>query len=563
MMPHCFRYGLITLALAFGLASPSETVAQTDPRANRVAALLEPWNKADGPGAAVSVMLDGEVVVSVAVGSANLEHHVPITPQSVFHAASLSKQITAFAILLLEQDGKLSIDAPLARYLPEAAVLGPITLRQLLNHTSGLREQYTLLAAAGWRSEDLVTHRQVLALILAQRGSNAPPGTAYQYINSDYTLLAEVVGRVSGTTLNAFCKARIFDPLGMRHSRFQEDVSEVIPDRVESYRPVDGRYARAILSYATTGPTNLQTTAEDLGRWARNFETGEIGGASLFRRMEERGVLKDGTVNIYAMGQGHHHYRGFTAWMHGGRDAGFRTFLLRVPSEQLSVAVLGNVADFNSARIASAVAEIYLAGRPGYQPERTVDGLPTRTALRAYSGNYELFPGLIFTIGTDGRNLLFGALGDKHPSKLRALSLTAFELDPKAGITIEFPRPVGGNAPSLTYRAGLDGAIEALRIELAPFIADPTELQKFIGRYYSTELKVEYELVVEDATLVARSSRRPDILLHPYQRDTFSGSEWFFQQLKFDRDAPNRVTGFRLSGVYADGITFKRIEAAR
>lgn len=555
------RSFLVLLIAAIGLIAPGAARAGTDSRLAAVKALLEPWNAPDRPGVAVSVMRNGQALASVTVGSADLEQSIPITRVSVFHAASLSKQVTAFAILLLEQDGKLSIDAPLARYVPEAAGLGNITLRHLLTHTSGLREQYTLLGAAGWRLEDLLTDQQALALILAQRANNAAPGAAYQYINSDYTLLAEVVRRVSGKAFGAFCRERVFTPLGMVHSRFQEDVGELVPGRVQSYRRNTGGYSRAILSYATTGATNLQTTAEDLSRWADNLQTGRVGGIQAVRRMEERGVLLDGTVNAYAMGQDLHRYRGWDAWMHGGRDAGFRSFLLRVPKAGLSVAVLANVADFDSARIASAIADIYLIGLPGDRPQPNVaPRRSSRAKLAGYVGTYELFPGVILTLGTDGKQLFLTPGENRKPVPLPALSPTVFQLDAKSGLTIEFPPSIPGKAPHLIYRVGLDGIIEAKRVNLAPFAPEAVKLPDFAGRYYSAELKAEYDLLVIDNRLVARSARREDIRLTAYQPDTFSSSEWFFQRLRFDRDADARILGFRLSGVYADDIRFERMD---
>src|SRR3546814_836593 len=169
-----------------------------------------------------------------------------------------SKQFTAFAILLLEKDGKWSIDDALSSYIPEAAALGPITLRQLMNHTSGLRDQWTLLGAAGWCSEDLVTDDQVLGLLLDQRGGNFPPGSAYQYTNSGYSLLAEVVRRASGQSLRVFCEDRIFRPLGMSHTHFQDKISDIVPDRALSYTPTGKGYARQVLSYADRKSTRLK-----------------------------------------------------------------------------------------------------------------------------------------------------------------------------------------------------------------------------------------------------------------------------------------------------------------
>jgi CubicO group peptidase (beta-lactamase class C family) len=550
---------VLVVGLAILCAPPPGAAAQQDTRVAAVKKLLEPWDAPDRPGASVSVMIDGRIVANFAVGSADLEHRIPIRSDSAFQAASISKQVTAFAVLLLERDGKLSIDDPVARYLPETAPLGPITLRQLLTHTSGLREYLVLLAAAGWRSEDLLTDQQVLRLLVAQRGTNFRPGTGYQYINSDYVLLAEIVRRISGKTLDGFCQERIFGPIGMTHSRFEEDVGTLIANRVHSYRRVKGSYARAILNDEVAGPSNLVTTAEDLNRWAHNLETGAVGGARVLARMAERGVLADGTVNAYAMGQDLYRFRGFDTWMHGGRHAGFRSFLLRVPSEHLSVAVFGNVADFNSGKIATEVAEVYLAGRPGYRGVAT-KGTPTAEQLAAFAGTYELFPGLIFNLTTDGRQLWLTTLGGAKSSALKPLSPTSFATDQEAWITLEFPSPVDGKTSGFTYRVGFDGFIAAKRITLAPFTAEAAHLQDYVGHYYSPELATEYELRIENGGLVARHPRRPDIALHPYQRDRLLSREWFFQNLEFQRGAKDQVIGFRLSGVNAEGLTFKRTE---
>ncbi|MES2054667.1 MAG: serine hydrolase domain-containing protein [Pseudomonadota bacterium] len=553
------KRGLAPLAMLLGIPSASHAAPRPsgEERAAAIDRLLAPWNKPDAPGVAISVTLDGKVIASAARGFADLEHGVPIKPVSAFHAASLSKQFTAFAIILLEQDGKLSIDHRLADYLPEATGLGPITLRQLLNHTSGLRDQWTLLAMAGWRPEDLVTDDQVLPMILRQRTTNFAPGTAYQYTNSGYSLLAAVVRRVSGKSLNAFCEERIFRQLGMTHTRFPEDISDVVPERVLSYRPTASGYAREVLNYATAGPSGLTTTAEDLSRWALNFEHPVIGGTQALRRMEEQGVLNDGTVNIYALGQEHRPYRGLDTWSHGGRDAGFRAFLLRIPGERFSVSVLSNAADIDSAKIAFAIADIYLADRPAYRaPERLAPTMPDAAQLAGYAGNYELFPGLIFTLSSDGKQLLFGALNDPAPTALPPLSAHSFQLNAKSDLAIEFPDQPAGQAPSFQYRIGLHGALRAKRVTLASFSPATAMSKEFAGRYYSAELDTDYELKVEKDVLTAWHARRPAVRLSAYQPDMFSSSESFFQKVVFQRDAAGRVTGFLLSGPVTENVRF-------
>lgn len=549
---------LALFIFVLGAAAPARAA---DPREAAIAGLLQPWSAPDGPGAAVTVTLDGEIAARVAVGSADLEHAAPVTPDTPFHAASVSKQFTAFAILLLEQDGKLSIDDPLTKYAPEAAAYGSVTLRQLMNQTGGVRDDGALLAMAGWRNEDVTTNEQALTALLRQRRGNFAPGEAYQYTNGGYGLLAEVVRRVSGQSLADFCRERIFVPLGMTRTRFHDDASIVVPGRAESYRRSGDQYVRDILTNAQTGATGLVTTAEDLSRWARNFETPVVGGPALFRRMEEQGVLNDGTVNIYAQGQERRPYHGLDTWSHGGRDAGFRAFLLRIPGERFTVSVLSNAADFDTAKVAFSVADLYLSDRPAWRADPApAPTTPTPEQLAAYAGSYELFPGLFFNITTDGRRLLF-AVGDGEPTALPVLSATRFELNPRSDLSLEFPDAPGAAAPGLKYRIGLHGALDAPRVDLAPFSPDAVRLEDFTGRYYSAELETEYDLRAEDGRLTMRHPRLSPVPLRPYQPDLFAGSDVNFGRFAFDRDAAGRVIGFRLSGPVVDGVVFVRRSA--
>ncbi|MCB1626445.1 MAG: serine hydrolase, partial [Xanthomonadales bacterium] len=518
-----------------------------------------PWNRTDGPGVSLAVSIDG-TTVSRQVGMADLEQGRPIDDGTVFHAASLSKQFTAFAILLLERDGRLSIEDPLARHLPEAAHLGPITLRQLLNHTSGLREQGSLLAAAGWRREDLVTDQQVLQMLLAQRRGNFPPGTAYQYSNSGYSLLAEVVRRVSGQSLQAFCQQRIFDPLGMRRTRFQDSLAALLPGRAQSYGPTASGHVRMPLNYAVAGPTGLKTTAEDLLRWAHNFTQPVVGDAALMARMREQGQVAGLAPGFYALGQERHPYRGLDTWSHGGRDAGFRSFLLRIPAADFAVAVLSNAAEVDAAALAYGVADRVLADHPQWQPATRAKSRPSRRQLRAYAGDYELFPALIFSITTDGRQLYFHTGQGSEPTALPAPSATEFELDPSSNLALVFEADDSKPASALGYRIGLNGTLTAPRIQLQPFQPDPQRWPELTGRYDSAELQTSYWLQIDAGQLVARHPRRPPIRLRPYQADTFAGSDGALQKVVFQRDAAGEVTGLRLDCPLAEGIEFVRNE---
>jgi hypothetical protein len=412
---------------------------------------------------------------------------------------------------------------------------------------------------AGWQKEDLLTQTQAVALLLSQRGLNSSPGSRFEYINSDYVLLAEVVQRQSGKSFDVFCRERIFEPLGMLHTRFQEDLRTRVPGRVPSWLQSRKGYERAVLSNSYVGPTGLQTTADDLTRWARNFETGSVGGMALVRRMDERGVLSDGTTDDYALGQDHRHWNGMDIWMHGGRDAGYRSFLLRVPQQHFAVAVLGNASDLNSTVLAFGIADIYLRDRPGYRADPVaVKTAPTAKQLEAYSGTYELFPGTLFTLSSDQGRLMLAPFGGR-PQPLTPLASDRFMLDPKADLTLEMPAPVRGKSPYFTYRISRDGALVAKRLNLVPFDSSALDLTSYSGRYWSEELGTVYDLVVVQGQLFARHPRNGMIPLTPYQPETFSSPEYYFGRVVFQRDSGGRATGFLLSGVLAKEVHFVRL----
>ena len=265
----------------------------------RVDRVFAQWDRLDTPGCAVSVMREGRIVYAHGYGSANLEYDIPITPASVFHVASISKQFTAMAVALLVSEDRVSWDDDIRRYVHEVPNFGPaITLRHLAHHTSGLRDQWSLLRMAGWRwGEDVVRQADVLDVTSRQRALNFEPGSEFLYSNTGYTLLAEVVSRVSGQSLREFAAARIFAPLGMTRTSFLDDHTAIVRNRAYSYvQGDDGGYRVGIPNVDTVGPTGLQTTVEDLARWDRNFYTAEVGGRAVLDDLHRFGELRGDRV---------------------------------------------------------------------------------------------------------------------------------------------------------------------------------------------------------------------------------------------------------------------------
>ena len=339
-----FAIGAVAAIGGLAAAVMSGT-AQSDGPGPRVDALFASWTGPRTPGCAVSIMRGGDVVFARGYGDANLEYDVPITPSTVFHVASVSKQFTALAVALLVADGEVSWDDDVRRHVPELPDFGaPITLRHLAHHTSGIRDQWAMLQMAGWRwGGDVIRQSDVMDLLSRQTALNFAPGSDYLYSNSGYTLLAVVVERVSGQTLRAFTSARLFGPLGMTRTVFRDDHTMLVRDRAYAYsRDGFGRYRLSIPDFAIVGASSLFTTVEDLARWNRNFTSGEVGGPDALRQLQARGALDDGARLSYAFGLVHGSHRGRPTIGHGGTDAGYRSEFLRFPDEDLAVAVLCN-----------------------------------------------------------------------------------------------------------------------------------------------------------------------------------------------------------------------------
>jgi CubicO group peptidase (beta-lactamase class C family) len=334
------------------------------------------------PGCAVGALRGDSPPVAKAYGLADLEHGVTLTPQSVFYMASVSKQFAALSILLLERDGKLRLDDRVRSYVPELPeYAAEITIRQLLHHTSGLRDYLTLSSLAGNPPDYVITERAVLKMLARQQRLNFAPGVEHLYSNSGYVLLSIIVNRVAGHPLDQFARERIFMPLGMRNTRFQHDHSAPISGRAIGYirRNETWRIANSLLD--VVGDGGMYSTVDDMLRWATAFERPEF--APLLSRMQTPGTLTDGRAiaNGYGMGLTQGTYRGLPIIAHGGALGGYRTYFLRLPAEKLTIVTLCNNGTANAARLSQMVAEVYASPGMSAAPP-TATTAPTQAAVR-------------------------------------------------------------------------------------------------------------------------------------------------------------------------------------
>lgn len=325
----------------------------------KVDRIFRQYAKTDAPGAVVLIGRGSEVLLQKAYGLADLERNVPLTPDSVFDIGSTSKQFTAASLLLLEQEKKLSLGDAAKKHvaeLPECAAA--ITLRHLMLHTSGLPDYIGLMAKAGFDLEDKTSAEDALRALGKVEALDFPTGTKWEYSNSNYFLLSEVVERVAKRPLAEFAHERFFEPVGMRHTHVHADCTQLVPKRALSYsKGPRGTWRWNFSNWEQTGDGAVFTTVGDLFLWAQNFETGAVGGPELLATMSAPGTLDDGTALEYGAGLMFHGDNGRKIVSHGGAWAAYRAELLRVPAEKLVVVCLMNRDDGNPSAVCQRIAQ--------------------------------------------------------------------------------------------------------------------------------------------------------------------------------------------------------------
>ena len=450
-------------AVLFAAAGVYAQSAAPQDHAARVDEIFKAHARPDAPGCAVGVSRDGRTVLSKAYGMADLEHDVPNRPDTIFEAGSVSKQFTAAAVLLLAQDGKISLDDPVRKYIPELPDYGaPLTVRHMLQHTSGLRDWGEVASIAGWpRTSRVHTHAHVLDIVSRQKALNFTPGTRYSYSNTGYNLAAILVSRVSGQPFASFSEERIFRPLGMTSTSWRDDYTRIVRNRAIAYSPAGAGFRQNMPFENVHGNGGLLTTVGDLLKWNQNFVKPLVGDAAFLKIQQDPGTFADGKPQEYAMGLSIGTYKGVPEVSHSGSTAGYRAHLTRYPSQQnLSVAVLCNTSAGNATRYALAAADLFLGSAITADPAPAAAAPRPRTPftadpkdLAAYAGRYYSDEAEVFyDVVTEGDTLVLKRRPDTTV-RLRATARDHF--DSAAGTiggTLVFVRDASGQVTGMSWR---------------------------------------------------------------------------------------------------------------
>ena len=550
---------LTLLSIASLPAISAQNTPPVDNPSQRVDEVFKKMDSTVSPGCALSVMRDSSIIYERGYGMADLDHNVPITPATVFHVASMSKQFTAASILLLAQEGKLSLDDPARKYIPELPDFGtPVTISELIHHTSGLRDQWDLLGLSGWRySLDLITDDDVLSVISTQKDLNFAPGSKHLYSNTGYTLLAQIVKRVSGESFREFTAARIFEPLNMKSTHFRDDHAEIVKNMAYGYEPAGNTFRISLTNFDTVGATSLLTTVEDLSKWDENFYHPAVGGEALISKMLERGKLNNGEQLDYASGLVVGKYRGLVTVDHGGADAGYRSDMIRFPDQHFSVACLCNLASANPSELTRKVAEIYLAKemKPEEKPREDAEKSVSLTAdqLNSRTGTYlNSDDDQVLRLSVQNGKLQVGMGWGEDSYELKALSEDRFRLlVAPVDLTFEKAKPGGPQEFLLKSGGGKPDRFAAV----PSFSPSASQLNDYTGIYSSEEIEPLYDMRLEKDNLVLHRLRNKPDTLHPVTLDFFAGS---IGSVRFTRNSAGRISGFTLSTGRIKNLRFEK-----
>jgi len=557
------RLGMLFILFSFFAAIKLNAQNLPDSTIKKIDSLFIKSDTKNTPGYAIGIIRNDSLIYAKGYGIANLEYDKPITPETIFHMASLSKQFTAFSIVLLAQQGKLNLDDDVRKYLSWFPDLKEkITIRNLLNHTSGIRDQWQLLAISGTRLDDVITQDQIIKILSNQRALNFKPGEQYSYSNSGFTMLAEIVKSVTGKTLRQFTDSAIFKPLGMNNTYFHDDYTEIVKDRSYSYDRIDStHFSNAILSYSVAGATSLFTNINDMSKWIMNFYDHKVGDQKDIDALTQKGRLNNGKEINYALGISVDTYKGWKQFSHSGGDAGYRTYIAVFPDLKMGVTVFSNVGDGSPWEKTYSIANLFIndtaKSKVEVKPEKSDSSnaiLKDSMRFKNYAGDYISEEGVRFTFKMENQKMYWKPYGQTF--LLMKGDKDTFSMVTDHTVKFIFSNGSGNNT--------VDQYWPDNKRSLTKYIADTTQpdsqLRVYTGTYYCPELDCKYGIAVKDHHLVLTNNKYNDAKLTQAGPDHLFSDYWWIDHLMILRNTKKEITGFEVNSGRIMHLKFNKID---
>ncbi len=541
------------------------TVAQSIEKSkiNLIDSLFSEYDKSNSPGCVLGLIKDGNFIYQRGYGSANLENNIPISSNTVFDIGSMSKQFTSAAIILLQQQGKLSLDDSVRKYIPELPWYGKtMTIRQMLNHTSGLRDYNSLLTLSGKQEEQVTTKEDALNIIIKQKNLNFNIGEEWDYSNTGFFLASVIVERISGLSMKEFSEKNIFKPLGMKNTFYLDNHTTIVPYRATAYAPNEvGGFQINMSNWEQTGDGAIQTNCNDLSLWDKNYYNPIVGGQDFLKLITTTSTLNNGEKLNYTLGLFKEEFYGLELFHHGGAWAGYRAELLRFPQEHFSVICLSNLASFNPSGLAREVAKIYLTDK--LKKENKVEITKSvkstkplnKESVQSYSGHYHTtYNDILREVSVEG-DKLFYVRNSSNKTELIYIGNDEFIIKDN-GFHMKFIRSKNNEISAINVLAGGVKPITLNRYTPAKFLK--TNFLNISGNYYSDELNRNCEINLSDSSLIAIIDKQDSISMSPVTKDSFV-DESHSISIEFNRNQNGKVDGFYITVSRVRKIFFKRI----
>jgi CubicO group peptidase (beta-lactamase class C family) len=502
---------------------------------------------APAPGCAAAVSVSGETIFEKAFGLADMEHNVPNTTETIFESGSVAKQFTAAALVLLQQDGKLSLDDPVRKYIPELPDYGtPLTIRHLLNHTSGLRDWGTVMSLTGaGRGDRVINQDLALDVITHQRALDFTPGSEYSYSNSGYNLAAIIIEHVSKQKFPAFVEARIFKPLGMKNSSWRDDYQRIVPGRAQAYARQGNAPWRLNMPFMNVyGNGGMLTTVGDWMKWNAMLDSQSLG-APLVNALETRGVLNDGRKIAYALGLVVDTYKGLRDVSHGGSTAGYQTFLARYPDNKVSVGVMCNGTSPSAGEIAAVITDEIFGPFP--EPAKSESVKLAEDELKKFAGLWRNEK-----THTSARFVIENGVSRWSGARLVPMGGGLFKA---GGNQLRFTFDKDGK-PLLAETVDSDGEVRRFVPE-KEWTPTAEDLVSFKGDWFSEEAGATFTVAVEADKAYIKQRPATSLQMQPLYKDHFSvqGSVVWFT-----RDKSGKVNDLHVGASRMRDMPFVRVK---
>lgn len=542
------------------LILPASGLAQSlpDSLTSKLDRLFDRWNKNDEPGCVVGIVRGDKLVYAKGFGLANLENKTPNSPATVFYMCSVSKQFTGYAIALLAGEGKVKLDEDIHTYLPWMHDFGKkITVRNLVNHTSGLRDDIGLAQFYGLGSNGMLTQALAVQILKKQRTLNFNPGEKFSYCNSNYVLLAEIVNAVTGKSFKEYTDSVIFKPLGMTASAFVDDYSQLIAGRAPSYGKNGGVFWNVVQNVYTLGDGGLFTNVSDMARWVTNFYQPGAGTLKDIALMTTPGKLNDGSAISYAMGINVNEDRGYTRLMHNGGLAGYRTVVCIYPQLKTGFYIFGNGGDGDVYSKINEVAELLIPDKSEKkQPQEAapandqVIAVKDPTELLKWTGNYISANGYKISV-----NSKEGKLYVNDNAEIEPMGHGLFQMKTRSSVKYQF----SVDPKTKTVLAKLISPVLAKPIEMErvhDVKLSGAQLNDYAGRYFSEELEAFFDIVVKDDGLLISDKYNDPVKVTLFGSDHLFTDYYFLNHVRVIRNKKGFITGFELITGDTAGLLF-------